>query len=428
MKFTRAQLFILASVLASVILAASAGATILGLLSPKLFAVLGIVFAISGLALVIMVVGYAQDQRELAHNRQVEAMVLQEKLLDEQRALDDLAVGLDVAIFIVDEKSVVLYANERAKEMFRFTQTNQKPLVGLTLSYDLESIANLAAKTSQSQTGEVLFSYPEERVGLVKAWPQSPGNRIFLTVYEISDLRRLERVRQDFVSNVSHEMRTPLTIIRAMAETIQDAPEEDPALLTRYLGKIVSEVDRLTSLVDDLLTLSVAESNTVERYPCNLAEIWKSACLSLQPKAIDKGLLLRFAGPDSAMLPANTDQMTQVALNLIANAVNYTQKGEIDISIEKTPHEISIHVKDTGIGISSEHQSRIFERFYRVDKGRSRQTGGTGLGLSIVRHIIESHGGKVSVVSNLNQGSTFTIWLPIPGTNSDQSPSEPVLE
>ncbi len=329
-----------------------------------------------------------------------------------QNAIDTLADGLDVAIFICDARANVLYSNQRASEMFKFENPVVRTVLAVTLSYDLEQLVLEAVKQHKPQSAEIAFSYPEDRTGSVKAW-QPEGGRVFVSIYETTDLKYLERVRQDFVSNVSHELRTPLTIIRAMAETLLDEKEPDEPMRQKYLGKVISEVDRLSLISNDLLILSTAESNAPKKSTCDIAEVFHTAVNQLANKAKDKKLDVAYQGPQQFMIEANPMQMTQVALNLIDNAINYTPEGSVTVTLEPVKSTVKVIVKDTGIGIGSEHLPRIFERFYRVDKGRSRATGGTGLGLSIVKHIIESHGGTVTVESNLNQGSSFTVVLPV---------------
>lgn len=335
--------------------------------------------------------------------------------LDRQRsAVDALADGLEIAIFICDSRAGILYANRRAMEIFKFDDPIGRSVLAITLSYDLEQLVLEAFKQRLPQHAEFNFSYPTEHVGTAKAWPSDDNaERVFLSIYEITDLRRLERVRQDFVSNVSHELRTPLTIIRSMAETLLDDPTPDPELSAKYLPKIVSEVDRLSLISNDLLMLSAAESNPVRKQRCDIADLFRSILEQLTSKAKEKGIETSFDGPKSLLIEANTAQLTQVAMNLIENAINYTNQGTIWISVAVEDGNAVVNVTDTGLGIPSEHLPRIFERFYRVDRARSRVSGGTGLGLSIVKHIVESHGGKVTVISALNQGSTFTVRLPV---------------
>lgn len=342
--------------------------------------------------------------------------------LNRQRtAVDALADGLEIAIFICDSHAGVLYANRRATEFFKFEDPIGRSILAITLSYDLEQLVLEAFRQKAPQEAEMSFSYPVERVGLVKAWlGEDDPERVFLSVYEITDLRRLERVRQDFVSNVSHELRTPLTIIRSMTETLLDDPTPDPELSAKYLPKIVSEVDRLSMISNDLLILSVAESNPVRKQRCDIADLFRTTLEHLAAKAREKDIATRYEGPKHLEIEANPAQLTQVAMNLIDNAISYTNQGEIVVSVGEEEGEAVVKVADTGLGIPSEHLPRIFERFYRVDKARSRVSGGTGLGLSIVKHIVESHGGRVEVDSALNQGSTFTLRLP-----ADEPASQP---
>lgn len=325
---------------------------------------------------------------------------------------DDLAAGLDVAVFQVDERLTIGYANPAAATMFRFPDPVGRTLISVTLSHELDELVRAATAGRSKQRREVSFAYPEGRTTIAEAWPSPDATSSFLTLYETTDLRRLERIRQDFVANVSHELRTPLTTIRAMAETLQDEPD-NRELATRYLDKIVGEVDRLSSIAEDLLILSAAESSPVRKHACDIAAVFRAAVQLLQSKATSKGLDLAYDGVQSLDVEANAAQMSQVAINLVDNAINYTAEGEVRVTLRQDHDVAVIEVSDTGIGIASEHQPRIFERFYRVDKGRSRATGGTGLGLSIVRNIVEAHGGQVNVQSTLNKGSTFFVRLPI---------------
>jgi two-component system phosphate regulon sensor histidine kinase PhoR len=351
---------------------------------------------------------------DILNQRESRNALLQAQLEQQRRAVDQLADGLDIAIFLCDPRGGILYANRQARELFRLESIEGRNLLAVTLSYELEKLVIEAARTGETQQAELNFAFPEERVGLARAWfPDPEDQRVFLSVYEISQLRRLERIRQDFVANVSHELRTPMTLIRAMAETLLDEIPGGESLSQRYLTKMIGEVDRLSSITQDLLILSAAESNPVRKQVCDLAEVVRVVTQELQWKAAEKDLELRYVGPESVWIEANASQMKQVALNLVDNAIKYTQAGEVSADIVLDDRYVVLQVHDTGIGIASDHSERIFERFYRVDKGRSRATGGTGLGLSIVKHIVEAHGGSVAVESRLNHGSTFTARLPV---------------
>jgi len=339
---------------------------------------------------------------------------LHERMEQQRSAVDILADGLEVAIFICDGRGTIRFANRRARELFSFDDPAGRSVLAVTFSYDLEQLVLDAFRERDSQRGEITFTYPEPRVALAKAWAPEEGNsRVFLSIFEITDLKRLERIRQDFVANVSHELRTPLTIIRAMAETLLDEPKPVKKDMDKYLPRIIEEVDRLSMISNDLLVLSAAESVAPHKEECDLAERVAEVVRQLELKATTKGLALTYEGPDHLEISANPSQMTQVALNLIDNALNYTSEGSVSVSLGREDGFAVMRVEDTGIGIAQEQQKRIFERFYRVDRARSRSTGGTGLGRSIVKHLVEAHGGPVGGESALNSGSTFTIRLPL---------------
>jgi two-component system phosphate regulon sensor histidine kinase PhoR len=246
--------------------------------------------------------------------------------------------------------------------------------------------------------------------------------RFLVVARDISELRRLEKIRRDFVANVSHELRTPLASIRAMAETLQDGALRDESVADQFLGTMVTEVQRLTRISEDLLILSDAESRTPETAPFSLSELMKKVLTRFRPQAEKVSIKLLGRIPPRLKVEANHDQIEQVLVNLVDNAIKYTPSGgRVELAAEPQAHCIAVHVKDTGIGIQSRDLPRIFERFYRVDKARSRQSGGTGLGLSIVKHIVESHGGQLTVASEFNRGSTFTFTLPIESAASTVS-------
>ncbi len=332
------------------------------------------------------------------------------------RTFHDLIEGLRVMLLVVDDKFKVVAANKAARKTFGFRDPIGESLIAMTHSHELEELAGLASKSASRLRSEMSLSYPEEARVRVYAWRNTavPG-QVFISLLDVSELRRLQRVRRDFVANVSHELRTPMTTIRAMAETMQDGGPEDGELTARYLDKIIREVDRLTAMTDDLLTLSKVENERPLQKPFNLAEVVRSVVSQLTPKANDKGINLRCTTEDDVPVMGSGSEMTQVAMNLIDNAINYTPSGSVDVRLAMRDGSAVLTVADTGIGIAEEHLDRIFERFYRVDKGRSRATGGTGLGLSIVRHIVGSHDGRVTVESELNKGTTFTVVLPVVG-------------
>jgi two-component system phosphate regulon sensor histidine kinase PhoR len=236
---------------------------------------------------------------------------------------------------------------------------------------------------------------------------------VLLVVRDITEVKRLETVRQDFVANVSHELRTPLASIRALAETLEDGAMRDASVATRFLGNIISETQRLTRIADDLLALTEAETRPATTVEVALDDLIHRVTQKLAPQAKAARQSLDVAVEPGLRVAGNADRLEQVLINLVDNAMKYTQPGgRLAVRAERTGQAVRIDVSDTGIGLMEHETERIFERFYRVDKARSRQSGGTGLGLSIVRRIVEAHGGTVTVTSELHKGSTFIVSLP----------------
>jgi two-component system phosphate regulon sensor histidine kinase PhoR len=247
------------------------------------------------------------------------------------------------------------------------------------------------------------------------------GQRLgtLVVLSDVTLLRRLETVRQAFVANVSHELRTPVTSIKGFAETLLDGAMQDPATADRFLKIIVRQAGQLESIIRDLLDLSRLEQNSVqhlERHETSVAGVLKSAIELCQGRAASRNAVVSLSCAEGLTAMMHAGLMEQAFVNLIENAIKYGAGGEgvrVDVGADKEGACVWIKVRDYGQGIEHKHLERLFERFYRVDKGRSRELGGTGLGLAIVKHIVLIHGGTVGVESELGKGSTFTIRLPI---------------
>jgi two-component system, OmpR family, phosphate regulon sensor histidine kinase PhoR len=240
----------------------------------------------------------------------------------------------------------------------------------------------------------------------------SAAQRVVLSFHDDSEIARSARMKRDFVQNVSHELRTPLTAIKGFAETMEATIDETNR---PYLDTIVRNTDRLVSLVQDLLTLSELEERGTELQLEDVdLDVIAAQMLRLFEKAArDKGLALKLSVSGwSGSLRADRFKLEQVFINLLDNAIKYTDKGEVELALSRDGGRAIIKVRDTGAGIAPEHLPRLFERFYVVDKGRSRQLGGTGLGLSIVKHIVLLHSGEISVESTPGVGTTVSIALP----------------
>jgi two-component system phosphate regulon sensor histidine kinase PhoR len=242
--------------------------------------------------------------------------------------------------------------------------------------------------------------------------PLEAGGGCIALLRDITEWKRLERIKRDFVVNASHELRTPLTAIRGYAETLE---EETAPPQREHAAVIRRHADRLARLVEDLLALAELEERgpRLETAPLDLGELARSSAALFGQAARDKGLALRVEGPDFPVrVQADRFRMEQVVINLLDNAIKYTERGEVVLSIVRDGEGVRLAVRDTGPGIPPEHLPRLFERFYVVDKSRSRTMGGTGLGLAIVKHIVQLHGGTVTVESVPGQGSTFQVTLP----------------
>jgi two-component system phosphate regulon sensor histidine kinase PhoR len=238
-----------------------------------------------------------------------------------------------------------------------------------------------------------------------------------VVLHDVTRLRRLETMRRDFVANVSHEIRTPITSIKGFAETLQGGSTRSPDDVNRFLGIIAKEADRVSAVVEDLLTLAriedEAERAQLALEEGNLRDFLEAAVEACRKRAARSSVELELACPDDLTGRINPSLLEQAVVNLIDNAIKYSPAGEtvrVEAMIEAD--EIHIRVGDRGCGIEAEHLPRIFERFYRVDKARSRELGGTGLGLAIVKHIAQAHDGQVTVESTPDAGSLFTIRIP----------------
>ena len=242
----------------------------------------------------------------------------------------------------------------------------------------------------------------------------SNKEEIVVTLHDITKIKDLEKTKKDFVTNVSHELRTPLTAIKGFVETLQDTNNDDEN--QHYLNIIKRHTDRVIRIVNDLLLLSELEGNSdsLELEDVNLQDLIENILKIFEQRLNEKNLVLKFnADRDLPVIKADPFKLEQVFINLVDNAVKYTESGEVVISLSRNKEIVKIEIQDTGICIPREHLSRIFERFYVVDSSRSRKLGGTGLGLSIVKHIVLLHKGKIDVQNITGTGTNFIVTLPV---------------
>ena len=245
--------------------------------------------------------------------------------------------------------------------------------------------------------------------------PDRQAGGSLLLVQDLTRVRRLETVRQDFISNISHELRTPLASLKALTETLRDGALEDPKAAPRFLGRIETEVDALTQMATELLELSRIESGQVplQRKAVPAEALLLSAAERMHAQVERAGLILRLDPPQAITeVWADPPRLEQVLVNLIHNAVKFTPPGgEVVLAAQTEPGFVRFSVRDSGVGIPADDLERIFERFYKADRARSG--GGTGLGLSISRHLVEAHGGRIWAESTEGQGSTFYFTIPV---------------
>ena len=358
------------------------------------------------------------------------------RLAAEEEQSAEILAAMSDGVLVLDTSGVVVRVNAAAARMLGAEADDMpgRPLVQTARSFPVQAMAERALATGAVVTDEVRL--PDARVLWVQAvplrfsshapeWPSRgdddagrPGEyaQVVLVFRDETARRRADDVRRDFVANVSHELKTPLAGLSLLADTLQQAVHDDPEQAERFAERVGAEVGRLTDLVTDLLVLSRLEQPrpaTIDLQLVDLAEITAAVVdgLRLQPEASQRTIELDAARP--VRVHGDGVHLATLVRNLVENALRYNHPGgRVWVSVRPDGDTALIVVRDDGLGIPRQELARVFERFYRVDKARSRETGGTGLGLSIVKHVAESHGGHVEVESTVGVGSTFTVTLP----------------
>ena len=355
----------------------------------------------------------------MAENLERRVRELAEGRDQRERILSHLVDG----VALLDPARRVVHANQGLAAVLGL---DRPPAVGARFLEEvrqpaLTEILDRAAGREAALTEELTFYSPALRTveaTVVNLGGAAGGSAQLLVLHDLSRIKQLERVRQEFVANVSHELKTPLTLLRGAAETLLDGGLEDEAHRRRFVEAIQRHAERLQRIVDDLLELARLEQPGIQpgEGDVDLAALARGVAESFREAAAARGLALEVE-VGTAPIPVRGDaaMLERALANLVDNAVKYTQAGSVRVAAGGSGETAWCEVRDTGPGIPPEHLPRIFERFYRVDQGRSRELGGTGLGLSIVRHVAELHGGRVSVESELGRGSTFRVELPMGG-------------
>ena len=322
------------------------------------------------------------------------------------------------SIIIVDSSMRIVLSNECASETFsRGEEIAGRRLSEVIRDVSLHDAFRKAATEKGNSDLKLELIGAERRSFDTRISPVDlEGNLCAIGVfYEITKIERLEKVRQEFLSNISHELRTPLTSILAFVETLEDGAIDDAENNRRFLAVIRRNAERMHALIADILELSMIESGNVsiDVRQVNLGHLINEVYASLSSKAAEKKVTLKNLVPSDARVTADPGRLEQMLTNLVDNAIKFNREnGSVMISLESDAGIRRIAVEDTGEGIVPDHADRVFERLYRVDRGRTREVGGTGLGLAIVKHLARLHGGEISVRSQLGVGTRFTIELP----------------
>ena len=322
-------------------------------------------------------------------------------------------------VLVLSAKNRIVLFNQALREMlFLSGDFLGRSLIEIIRSADLQALADRTRALGGKAESEFDLGGVRPRRLSVQAIPlvgESGG--ILLVVIDVTEMRRLETLRRDFVANVSHELKTPVTAIRSAAETLQDGALKDPSHALSFVNMIERNAGRLQDLVEDLLQLSRIESRALQLRiePVSVIQIAQSVTQLFAERASKKHISLNLEIPSEVQVQADVRAIEQVLSNLIDNAVKYCS-AETAITVSAVVHDdtVAIRVADEGAGIEAKHLPRLFERFYRVDAGRAREVGGTGLGLSIVKHLVEAMDGSVTVESELGHGTIFVVTLPKP--------------
>ncbi len=344
-----------------------------------------------------------------------------EDLESEKGKISVILSNMDEGVIAISRRKQCVLANPAAERIFSFATAKilGKSLLEITRHPQLERIVDQAFQEQKSISGEIQISgKPKKTLRATVIVLESQVRDIggILVLHDMTDLRRLENVRKDFVANVSHELRTPLTSIKGFVETLLGGAGKTPETRERFLKIISEETDRLGRLVEDILTLGEIEQGValVKKEKFDLSSELPSLLDPFKPRIQQNKIEVENRlSEKSLFLSGDRDKIHQVFVNLIDNAIKFNKPGgKIVLSADQKPEGVTIAIEDTGAGISEEALPRIFERFFRADKARSKELGGTGLGLAIVKHIMEAHGGHATCHSTLGKGSRFEVFFP----------------
>jgi len=360
---------------------------------------------------------------ELAETLNKMAQDIEDKIKEIQTQHQKLAAifnSMVEGVIVLDGNGHIVSVNHTIEKIFSVMKKDVqgKPFLEAIRNNDLADVVSSVLGKGQGQSAELALLYPVRRIFEVSATPIFDNNNVtgsLVVIHDITQIRRLETMRSDFIANVSHELKTPLTSIKGFIETLLEGAMDDKENNRNFLAIIQDHAERLDTLVSDLLSLSHLESKEIslEKEDVELSRLVGRVALGFESQLRGKAIEIKNELKDGLVVKVDKHRLEQVFTNLIDNGIKFNKnKGSIKIYCHDLKDKVKIFVEDSGIGIPEKDIPRIFERFYRVDKARSRELGGTGLGLSIVKHIVELHGGNVGVESVESSGSKFWLILP----------------
>jgi signal transduction histidine kinase len=352
-----------------------------------------------------------RDLRRLGAQHRISSQQLEERAtasVDARRVRDQILGSMQDGVLLFDGFQRTVFANQALERLL-----GARP-EGLAQVYppSIGEAIRRAAETERVEIAEIETGAPTRWLR-VTATPAGTDGSVLAVIADVTEARRLDAVRRDFVANASHELKTPAASIQAAAETLLHVWQEDPAAVPRFAGQLEREAVRLSRIVADLLDLSRLESGSELQDQVRMDALVREEISRFEEAAIEAGLTISLEVVPVPPVRGSGRDLSLLIRNLLDNAIRYTKSdGTVVASVAADNGSVVLRVADTGSGIPSKELARVFERFYRVDRARSRETGGTGLGLAIVRHVAENHGGTVTVESELGRGSTFEVRLP----------------
>lgn len=363
----------------------------------------------------------AGEFNEIADNLTSMSIRLQgtmEESEEEKNRLKVILRSVPDALLIIDAKGIITLSSASAREFFGDMLMRGLPFVEVVRNHEFADIMDEVRRSLAPGMTAFRIDHPAEKYLSVRVSPlfyhEHELSGFVAIFHDITQMEKLEQVRKDFVANVSHELKTPITAIKGFSDTLLDGALDDRENAVRFIQTIRSNSERINSLVDDLMTISKIELGviSVEKSLIDIGDVFESVLEIFRDRALGKGLVLEvIRDPELIQISADRNRLLQILTNLVDNAIKFTEKGEITLGVDREDGRLCLFVEDTGTGVPAKYVSRLGERFFRVDPGRSRTMGGTGLGLAIVKHLVKAHGWSMQVESVQGKGTKVIIFV-----------------